>query len=146
MPTLLITRRLPPEIEARAAQAYTVRGNAEDRRLDGAQIVALAAGADAVLCCPAETLGPATIAALPASVRVLGTFSVGTDHIAMDAARARGLAVVNTPDVLSRATAGVYKKTLVFSMPGSPNAVQVALEKLIIPEINHLAWEIVRKN
>ena len=105
MPILLITRRLPPEIEARAAQAYTVRGNADDRPVNGAQIVALAAGADAVLCCPAETLGPATIAALPASVRVLGTFSVGTDHIAMDAARARGLAVVNTPDVLSQATA-----------------------------------------
>ncbi|MCC6805032.1 MAG: MogA/MoaB family molybdenum cofactor biosynthesis protein [Anaerolineae bacterium] len=47
--------------------------------------------------------------------------------------------------MLSRATAGVYQKTLVFSMPGSPNAVQVALEKLILPEINHLAWEIVRK-
>jgi molybdopterin biosynthesis enzyme MoaB len=30
-------------------------------------------------------------------------------------------------------------------MPGSPNAVQVALEKLILPEINHLAWEVVRK-
>jgi molybdenum cofactor biosynthesis protein B len=48
--------------------------------------------------------------------------------------------------MFSRATAGVYRKTLVFSMPGSPNAVQVAMEKLIIPEINHLAWEIARKN
>ena len=47
--------------------------------------------------------------------------------------------------MLSRATAGVYQNTLVFSMPGSTNAVKTALEKLIIPEINHLAWEIVRK-
>ena len=52
---------------------------------------------------------------------------------------------VGAAAMLSRATAGVYKKTLVFSMPGSPNAVQVALEKLILPEINHLAWEVVRK-
>lgn len=52
---------------------------------------------------------------------------------------------VGAAAMLSRATAGVYKGTLVFSMPGSPNAVQVALEKLIIPEINHLAWEVVRK-
>ncbi len=52
---------------------------------------------------------------------------------------------VGAAAMLSRATAGVYKKTLVFSLPGSPNAVQVALEKLILPEINHLAWEIVRK-
>ena len=52
---------------------------------------------------------------------------------------------VGAAAMLSRATAGVYKKTLVFSMPGSPNAVQVALEKLILPELNHLAWEVVRK-
>ncbi len=52
---------------------------------------------------------------------------------------------VGAAAMLSRATAGVYKKTLVFSMPGSPNAVETALEKLIIPEINHLAWEVVRK-
>ncbi len=52
---------------------------------------------------------------------------------------------VGAAAMLSRATAGVYKGTLIFSMPGSPNAVEVALEKLIIPEINHLAWEVVRK-
>lgn len=52
---------------------------------------------------------------------------------------------VGAAAMLSRATAGVYRGTLVFSMPGSPNAVQTALEKLILPEINHLAWEVVRK-
>lgn len=54
-------------------------------------------------------------------------------------------AEVGAAAMFSRATGGVYNQTLVFSMPGSPNAVQVALEKLIIPEINHLAWEIARK-
>ena len=52
---------------------------------------------------------------------------------------------VGVAAMFSRATAGVYHGKLIFSMPGSPNAVQVALEKLIIPEINHLAWEIARK-
>jgi len=52
---------------------------------------------------------------------------------------------VGAAAMFSRATGGVYRGTLVFSMPGSPNAVQVAMEKLIIPEINHLAWEIARK-
>jgi len=52
---------------------------------------------------------------------------------------------VGAAAMLSRATAGVYQKTLVVSMPGSPNAVEVALEQLIVPEINHLAWEVVRK-
>jgi molybdenum cofactor biosynthesis protein B len=52
---------------------------------------------------------------------------------------------VGAAAMFSRATAGVYRGTLIFSMPGSPNAVQVALEKLILPEINHLAWEVARK-
>ncbi|MEO8606904.1 MAG: MogA/MoaB family molybdenum cofactor biosynthesis protein [Chloroflexota bacterium] len=53
---------------------------------------------------------------------------------------------VGAAAMFSRATAGVYHNTIIFSMPGSPNAVQVALERLIIPEINHLAWEIARKS
>ncbi len=52
---------------------------------------------------------------------------------------------VGAAAMFSRATAGVYQGTLIFSMPGSPNAVEVAVEKLIIPEINHLAWEVARK-
>ncbi len=53
-------------------------------------------------------------------------------------------AEVGAAAMLSRATAGVYRDTLVFSMPGSPNAVQVAMEKLILPELSHLAWELTR--
>ncbi len=47
--------------------------------------------------------------------------------------------------MLSRATAGLFRNTLVFSMPGSTNAVRLAMTKLIAPELSHLAWEIVRQ-
>ncbi|MFQ5568090.1 MAG: molybdenum cofactor biosynthesis protein B [Rhodothermales bacterium] len=47
--------------------------------------------------------------------------------------------------MLSRATAGVYQNTLVFSMPGSLNAVKLALDKLILPDLKHFVWEIVRQ-
>lgn len=52
---------------------------------------------------------------------------------------------VGSSSMMSRATAGVYQQTIIVSMPGSPNAVQVAMERLIFPELNHLAWEVVRK-
>ncbi len=104
-PTLLVTRRLPPEVEARAARDYDARLNADDTPRTGADVAHLAADAAAILCCPAERLDAAAIAALPGSVRVIGTFSVGFDHIDIAAAHARGIAVVNTPDVLSVATA-----------------------------------------
>jgi molybdenum cofactor biosynthesis protein B len=51
---------------------------------------------------------------------------------------------VGAAAMLSRATAGTYKGKLIFSTPGSPKAVRLALEQLILPEINHLAWEIAR--
>ncbi|MEM7801550.1 MAG: molybdenum cofactor biosynthesis protein B [Chloroflexota bacterium] len=51
---------------------------------------------------------------------------------------------VGAAAMLSRATAGVYKGKLIVSTPGSPAAVQLAWEKLILPEIHHLAWELVR--
>jgi glyoxylate reductase len=104
-PVLLITRRLPPAVEARAGTMFDARCNADDTPCSSADVVRLAAGADAVLCCPAEKLDAATIAALPASVRAIGTFSVGFDHVDVPAAAARGIGVCNTPDVLSVATA-----------------------------------------
>ncbi len=51
---------------------------------------------------------------------------------------------VGAAAMLSRATAGVYRQTLIISTPGSPAAVQLAWEKLIAPELQHLVWELVR--
>lgn len=51
---------------------------------------------------------------------------------------------VGAAAMLSRATAGTYRGCIVFSMPGSPNAVQLAMDKLILPEIQHLVWEVAR--
>ena len=104
-PILFVTRRLPPAVEARVARDYDARLNADDAARSGTEIVAMAQDAAAVLCCPAEKLDAGVISALPASVKVIGTFSVGFDHVDVAAARARGIAVVNTPDVLSVATA-----------------------------------------
>jgi molybdenum cofactor biosynthesis protein B len=52
--------------------------------------------------------------------------------------------VVGAAAMLSRATAGVYRGKLVFSTPGSPNAVQLAWNRLLAPELEHLAWEVIR--
>ena len=62
-------------------------------------------GADAILCVPGLRLDAELIASLSQSVRVIGTFSVGVDHIDLGAAKARSIAVVNTPGVLSQSTA-----------------------------------------
>jgi molybdopterin adenylyltransferase len=51
---------------------------------------------------------------------------------------------VGAAAMLSRATAGVFRGSVVISTPGSPAAVRLAWEMLIEPEIEHLAWELGR--
>jgi lactate dehydrogenase-like 2-hydroxyacid dehydrogenase len=102
-PVLLVTRHLPAAVEALAAREYEARLTLSDAVIT--DLVAQAEGADAILCCPGDGLDAKTIAALPESIKVIGTFSVGYDHIDVAAAKARGIKVCNTPDVLSVATA-----------------------------------------
>jgi lactate dehydrogenase-like 2-hydroxyacid dehydrogenase len=108
-PVLLVTRKLPEAIEARAARDYDARLNPQDEpwSRDRAEIArrAAEAGAAGILCAAGDPMGTATIQALPASVKAIATFSVGYDHLDLAAAKARGIAVTNTPDVLSFATA-----------------------------------------
>jgi molybdenum cofactor biosynthesis protein B len=51
---------------------------------------------------------------------------------------------VGAAAMLSRAAAGTFRGRVVFSTPGSPAAVRLAWEKLIEPELAHLAWELAR--
>ena len=51
---------------------------------------------------------------------------------------------VGSAAMMSRATAGVYRAKIVISTPGSPKAVELAWEKLIRPELEHLVWETTR--
>jgi lactate dehydrogenase-like 2-hydroxyacid dehydrogenase len=108
-PVLLVTRKLPEAIEARAARDYDARLNPQDEpwSTDGAEIARRATeiGAAGVFGAAGDQFNAACINALPASVKVIATFSVGFDHIDIAAAKARGIAVVNTPEVLSFATA-----------------------------------------
>ncbi len=104
-PTLLVSRRLPPVVEQRAAASYSARLNADDEPYSADRLLALAAGADGLLVCPGNTVDAALIGRLPASVKIVATYSVGFDHIDVKAATQRGVVVTNTPEVLTDATA-----------------------------------------
>jgi molybdenum cofactor biosynthesis protein B len=49
---------------------------------------------------------------------------------------------VGSPSILSRATAGVSKGKIIFCLPGSTNACKLAMEKLILPELGHMVYEL----
>ena len=51
---------------------------------------------------------------------------------------------IGSPAIMSRATAGIIKGRILFSTPGSENAVRLAMEKLILPELGHLVKELTK--
>ena len=104
-PVVLVTRKLPDSVEDRLRRDYTPILNPDDALYSGEEIIERARGADAILPCHTEKFSASVIARLPRSVRVIANFSVGYDHVDTQAARARGLIVTNTPEVLSDATA-----------------------------------------
>ena len=108
-PVVLVTRRLPLAVEQRLQRDYDAHLNADDELYSSDRLLALAAAAaaDAIIPCHTESLNAEVIARLPESVRAICSFSVGYDHIDLAAAKARGITVTNTPDVLSNATAEI---------------------------------------
>ncbi len=106
-PKVVATRSLPEAVEARLRRDYTPLFNSDDHVYSTDELIDLADGADALLPCHSEQLDAEAIARLPSSVKAIANFSVGVDHVDLAAAKARGIIVTNTPDVLSDATAEV---------------------------------------
>ena len=104
-PVVLVTRKLPEAVEDRLRRDYQPRLNPDDRLYSRDALIEAAAGADAIIPCHTERFSAEVIARLPASVRIIANFSVGFDHVDVEAAKGRGLVVTNTPEVLSDATA-----------------------------------------
>ncbi|HEX5004561.1 MAG TPA: D-glycerate dehydrogenase [Gemmatimonadales bacterium] len=104
-PVVAVTRRLPAPVESALAERFTVRLNRDDLPLDADGLRQALASADAVLCTVSDAISAEVIAVKPLRATLLANFGVGFNHIDLTAARARGLAVTNTPGVLTDDTA-----------------------------------------
>lgn len=104
---VLVTRKLPPAVEARATRDYDARLNPDDRIYTADALLAAAAGADAMLICTSEKITADLVGRLPASIKAISTFSVGYEHIDVAACRARGIVAANTPGAMTEATANI---------------------------------------
>jgi lactate dehydrogenase-like 2-hydroxyacid dehydrogenase len=106
-PTVVVTRRLPSVVEDELAQDFDARLNRDDRPLGTAGLQEALRSADALLCTVTDRISAEVLAAEPLRTRMLANFGVGFNHIDTAAAQARGIAVSNTPDVLTEATADI---------------------------------------
>ncbi len=104
-PRVVVTRRLPQPVEEQLAREFDARLNRDDRPLDAAGLQDAVRSADALLCTVTDRLNADVLAAEPRRAKILANFGVGFNHIDLDAAKAHGLVVTNTPDVLTDDTA-----------------------------------------
>jgi lactate dehydrogenase-like 2-hydroxyacid dehydrogenase len=103
-PTVTVTRRLPPAVEAALTAEFDARLNEPDQPLDEAALRSAFEESDAVLPTVSDRIG-AELFPAPRRARIIANFGVGTDHIDLRAAAQAGLAVTNTPGVLTDCTA-----------------------------------------
>jgi lactate dehydrogenase-like 2-hydroxyacid dehydrogenase len=103
---LVVACLLPPEVTERARTEFAaIAAEGADMPFEATCAALADSGAPALLITSSTKLTAEAIARLPPTLRVAATCSVGFDHIDVPAARARGLIVTNTPDVLNDATA-----------------------------------------
>lgn len=123
-PKILVTRKLTPAAEKRLRASYDIWWNQEDRQLSGKEIIDLSQGMDAVLPCVSDDLSAPIIEQLSSSIKIISTFSVGYDHINIEAASKRFIHVTNTPDVVTNATADIALLLLLGAARGATHGMQ----------------------
>ncbi len=110
MKRVAIACELPQAVMEQFSAAFdtvSIRAKASTTLAQKQAIAEQLTGCDALVMAPPLQLDADLIGLLPATVKIVGTYSVGHDHLDMKAARARNLTLLNTPDVLTDAVAEI---------------------------------------
>jgi glyoxylate reductase len=107
MKKILVTRKLIRESEEKALKMFNTKLNTNDELYSQSRVIEMSEGCDAILTSLTEKMDEETINKLPDSIKVISNFAVGFGNIDLEAAKKRGIAVTNTPEVLSDATAEI---------------------------------------
>jgi lactate dehydrogenase-like 2-hydroxyacid dehydrogenase len=106
-PVLVVTTHFLDEVEARIDRDYDVRRSPHEGPFTRDELIEASSGADALFITPFDRLDSESLKRLPGSVKVIATYSVGVDHIDLQAAANRGIAIAHTPGINADATAEI---------------------------------------
>ncbi len=104
LPTLYLSRLLPPPVMAILKERFRLAGQPGTAPPGPEQLKEGLREAEAAICTLTEQIDEDALRRAP-RLRVIANYAVGFNNIAVEAARARGIVVTNTPDVLTEATA-----------------------------------------
>jgi glyoxylate reductase len=115
-PKVIVTRRLPPSVEARMGELFDTRFNPDDTPMDPAALAAAMAECDVLVPTVTDHLDAALLKNAPDRLQLIASFGNGVDHIDLTAARSKRIIVTNTPGVLTEDTADMTM-ALILSVP-----------------------------
>ena len=107
MKKILITRKLIESSEKHAAKLFDVKLNKQDKLLTKEELIKESNGCDGILSSITDKFDHDVISKLSESIKIISNFAVGFGNIDVDLAKKRNIAVTNTPDVLTDATAEI---------------------------------------
>ena len=114
-PVVIVTRRLPEPVHEALTREFDARLNPEDRPFTADDLQQALRQADAVLTTVTDKVTADVLSAEPRRARLVANFGVGFNNIDIEAAKARGISVSNTPDVLTDATADLAMTLLLMT-------------------------------
>jgi len=106
-PILVVTSRYPKEVEDRINQDYNARRNPNQFPFNQQDLLSATEGADALFITPADRLDSGFFRNVSPSIKIIATYSVGFEHIDLEAAARRKIPIAYTPGVNSEATADI---------------------------------------
>jgi glyoxylate reductase len=101
----VVTRKLPDVVETRMMELFDCQLNLDDRALDASALAAAVRDAEVLVPTVTDHIDAAVIAAAGPQFKLIASFGTGIDHVDLDAAKAKGITVTNTPGVLTEDTA-----------------------------------------
>ena len=106
-PRILVTRKLPGAVEEHLAALFDVQLNPSDTPMGGVDLSAAMREFDALVPTVSDRLDAGLLSAPGRRVQMIANIGVGFNNIDVETARKEGIAVSNTPDVLTDATADI---------------------------------------
>ncbi|MEQ1941348.1 D-glycerate dehydrogenase [Mesorhizobium sp. VNQ89] len=104
-PLVVITRKLPDQVETRMRELFDARLNIDDRPMSREQLAAAVQEAEVLVPTITDRIDGTLIASAGENLKLIANFGNGVDHIDVAAAAKRGITVTNTPNVLTEDTA-----------------------------------------
>ena len=133
MKKIFVTRKLLKENENKLSILFDVRLNSKDKIYTAEEIIENSKDCDGILSSVTDPINSKTILKLSNSIKIIANGAVGYGNIDFKAAREKGIAVTNTPDVLTDATADIQILLLL-------GASRKAYEGRIAAEAQNWKW------